>query len=421
MRLIYVVPFFISSLSILLAAGIALHRRRARGAWYLIFMCLSAAVWSMFEGLRYLAPNLETDMVMTYLQYFGAATVIPFAILFTMSVFRLEAWINRITIAFFFIGAAVTLILVWTDPFHHLVYASWRLVDGNAFPIRVFTPGILWWVFVVYYYLLMVAFTLILVHVLQTSEGIYRTQAGLFLTGTAIVWFVHAVYISGNSPVPNMDISPLAFVMMAAIMFIGFFRYNLLDLLPIARKNIFAGLRTSVLVLDANNHLLDLNPAAETLLGFRGAKSYGRDIEQLLEHQPELLQVLRENTPADLPLDYRNRRRHFAIRFSKLTGRRGRSTGRIIIFHDITERKQAQEAIYESERFRGVLEMAGAVCHDLSQPAMAAGGYAEVLLSGAPENGPLRESLLKIIEQVEKIGNINKKLLKITQYKAGNG
>jgi PAS domain S-box-containing protein len=218
-----------------------------------------------------------------------------------------------------------------------------------------------------------------------------------------------------------MNISQLSFAMMAGIIFIGFFRYNLLDVLPVARKNIFTELRTSVLVLDANNHLLDLNPAAETLLGICGAKSYGRDIEQLLEHQPEILQVLRKNTSVALPMDFKNRRCHFAIRFSPLTGRRGRSTGRIIIFHDITERKQAQEVIHESERFRGVLEMAGAVCHDLSQPAMAAGGYAEVILSNAPESGPLRESLLKIIEQVEKIGDINKKLLKITQYKAGNG
>lgn len=421
MRLIYGIPFFISSLSLLIAAGFAVRRRRARGAWYLILMCLSAAVYSTFEGLRYLAPNLETDMVMTYLQFLGTAASIPFAILFTMAVFRMEAWINTITIALLSIGAVATLILVCTDPLHHLVYSDYRFMDNGPFPMRGYTPGVFWWAIVVYDYLLMVAFTLLLVHVLQTAKGIYRIQASLFLAGAAVVWFVNAVYISGGSPVPNMDISPLAFVIVAGTMLIGFFRYNLLDVLPIAREHIFAGLKDSVLVLDINNHLLDLNPAAENLLGIHGEKSFGFDIGRLLEHRTEILRVVRENTPGEVSMDIKGRRHHFAIRFSPLTDRRGRNMGRIVILQDITKRKQAEEAIYESERLRGILEMAGAICHDLSQPAMASGGYTELLLLDTSENEPIYAPLTKLIEQVDKIGDINKKLLKITQYKPENG
>lgn len=421
MRLIYAVPFFISSLGILTAAAFALRRRRARGAGYLILTCLSAAVYAIFEGLRYLMPDLATDMLMTYLQYIGVATMIPLAILFTLDVFNLETWVNRTTIALLSIGGAATLVMVWTDPLHHLVYSDCRLISGGAFPMRVYTPGILWWVIVVYHYLLMIALTLLLIHVLRTSVGIHRTQAGLILAGAATVWAAHAVYISGNSPVANMDISPLAFIVVAASMLICFSRFHLLDVLPFAKEEVFTGLRDPILVLDVNNHLLDLNPAAETLLGIRGTKSLGRDIEHLLAHHPKALDSLRKGTPEAFPLVVKDRRRHFAIRFSALTDRRGKSMGRIILFQDITERKEAEEAVYEAERLRGVLEMAGAVCHDLSQPAMAAGGYAELILAGTSTDEPQHSPLAKLVEQVEKLGDINKKLLKITQYKAKIG
>ena len=55
----------------------------------------------------------------------------------------------------------------------------------------------------------------------------------------AFVWFINAVYVSGNSPVPNMDISPIAFILVAGAMAWGFFRYGLLDISPVAKAEIF--------------------------------------------------------------------------------------------------------------------------------------------------------------------------------------
>lgn len=420
MRLLYSTPFFISSLSILVAALYGARRHRTQGAWYLIFTCLSCAVYATFEGLRYHAPDLETDMVMTYLQYFGVSTMIPFAILFSLAAFGMNAWINRTTIALFSIGAVVILILVSTDPLHQLVYSNWQLIEGRFFPVRVFTPGILWWAIVIYSNLLIIAFNLLLIHVIRTSVGIYRTQAALFLGASVIGWMVHAVYISGNSPIPDMDISPLAFILLAAAMVISFFRYNLLDVLPIARTEIFMELRDPVLVLDSSNHLLDLNPAAEALLEIQGAKSFGHHIGRLLGHHPAILESLRDDAPKEIPMETTGQRLHFALRFSPLTHRRGENSGRIIVFQDVTERKHAKETMHETERLEGVLEMAGAVCHDLSQPAMAVSGYAELLLAEAPEGNPIQTPLTRLIEQVEKLGNINKKLLKVTLHRPGN-
>jgi PAS domain-containing protein len=44
----------------------------------------------------------------------------------------------------------------------------------------------------------------------------------------------------------------------------------------------------------------------------------------------------------------------------------GRAIGVVEYVRDITQRKQAEEAIFEREKLQGVLEMAGAVCHEMN-------------------------------------------------------
>ena len=83
---------------------------------------------------------------------------------------------------------------------------------------------------------------------------------------------------------------------------------------------------------------------------------------------------------------------------------------------DISQRKAAEKETYERERLQGVLEMAGAVCHEINQPLQAIIGYSELMLmnSGPDKTDP---SLNSIKSQVTRLGEITKKLSNITHYK----
>ncbi len=78
---------------------------------------------------------------------------------------------------------------------------------------------------------------------------------------------------------------------------------------------------------------------------------------------------------------------------------------------------ELQNALVEKEKFQGVLEMAGAVCHEINQPLMAVSGYSELLLMDMSEDNPQYKSLSRIMEQVQCLGTITKKLMGITRYK----
>jgi PAS domain S-box-containing protein len=84
---------------------------------------------------------------------------------------------------------------------------------------------------------------------------------------------------------------------------------------------------------------------------------------------------------------------------------------------DLTLAKQSEQARIHHERMRGVLQMAGAVCHEINQPLMALMGYIDIINSRKGTKASTANALTKIGEQVERIDKLTKKLTRITQYK----
>jgi CheY-like chemotaxis protein len=72
--------------------------------------------------------------------------------------------------------------------------------------------------------------------------------------------------------------------------------------------------------------------------------------------------------------------------------------------------------LLEEEKLEGVLEMAGAVCHELNQPMQSVMGFSQLLLDDMSEDNPKYEYIKIIKEQIDKMGKITKKLMRITRY-----
>jgi len=88
----------------------------------------------------------------------------------------------------------------------------------------------------------------------------------------------------------------------------------------------------------------------------------------------------------------------------------------ILTLSDITWRKEAEEHRIQSEKLKGVIEMAGAVCHELNQPLQAVLGFSELLMMDLSNANPLYERLNSIVNQIRRMGELTGKLHKITKY-----
>jgi PAS domain S-box-containing protein len=95
----------------------------------------------------------------------------------------------------------------------------------------------------------------------------------------------------------------------------------------------------------------------------------------------------------------------------------GSTIGIIINVKNIAERKRAEEDRIQREKLQGVLEMAGAVCHELNQPLQSITGYCSLLLINISDTDPIHQNARSIEAQIDKIAGITQKLMSITTYK----
>jgi PAS domain S-box-containing protein len=86
----------------------------------------------------------------------------------------------------------------------------------------------------------------------------------------------------------------------------------------------------------------------------------------------------------------------------------------IATFTDISLRDIAQKEKIEKEKLQGVLEMAGAICHEINQPLQTILGYSALF---DPPEAITAKELNQIREQATRIGEITKRLSRITRYK----
>lgn len=79
--------------------------------------------------------------------------------------------------------------------------------------------------------------------------------------------------------------------------------------------------------------------------------------------------------------------------------------------------KAAARRLAEDEKLKGVLETAGGVCHELNQPLQYILGSIQLIMLDVSEKEPMHASLKNILRQVERMGDITRKLMDITRYK----
>ncbi len=81
------------------------------------------------------------------------------------------------------------------------------------------------------------------------------------------------------------------------------------------------------------------------------------------------------------------------------------------------ELKEAEAELIRTEKLQSIIELAGAVCHEINQPLMVISGYAQLLLNTTPKDSAGYEHVKSIFEQAERIDALSDKLMNITEYK----
>jgi len=140
--------------------------------------------------------------------------------------------------------------------------------------------------------------------------------------------------------------------------FFGVFGFHLFDIVPIARDTVIGSLGDGVIVLDAQQRIVDLNPSAQRLFGWSASKAIGRTALELFKPWPDLSALCYSGTATqiELVIGAGDARQDYDVRMSPLPDRRGRLMGQVLILSEITERKRTQAQLLQHQRALAVLE-----------------------------------------------------------------
>ena len=109
-------------------------------------------------------------------------------------------------------------------------------------------------------------------------------------------------------------------------------------------------------------------------------------------------------------------RREFLFTINKLSPEEGAAAGSVGVMLDLTQKNRAARERAQREKFQGVLETAGGVCHEMNQPLQVISGYAEIMMGEMPPEHKMFRMARQVSEQVDRMADITTKLQKITHY-----
>lgn len=338
-------------------------------------MLVMLAVWNFSYALITLSPTLEAKRFWLKVENIGILTVPVFWFFFAVRYNRLDRWLNRYTAALFFGIPFISLVLLFSERWSGLYYASVSPVSEAGGPL-VIERGSWYVVALVHSYLLNFAAIALLIRRAVQHRNIYRRQMVVLIAAVLIPVLANVFYqvmlTTQTEPAFRIDLTPIAFTLTAGLIAIGVFGLRIFDLIPIARHTVLEHIPGMVFVVDAHDIVVDANTVAQKMLGRSIEEIIGKDPIEVFREWPELLNrfLTASETRGEIQIPGEPPRT-LELVVSALYNQANQLEGRIILAHDITERKWLENDLkYANETLTTQLGEINKLRADLQEQAI---------------------------------------------------
>ena len=349
----------------------AWRNRETKGALALVAMAGATVWWAVGTAGLVLATAPGVELRIRQLTYVGMVSApITFFVLAVQYTgngrhFTTQKAGSLLAVAGLVLGT------VWTNPYHGLYWADIEYATSVPAGITT-TPGPLFWLFVLFTYLLLLAGSVLFVRRARSAPHLYRNQMLAILVAVGVPWAANIPYALQFM---DADLTPVALSVTSVSLSTAMFRYQLADLSPVTLRGVFESISTGVYVLDGDERIVDMNPAGRQMFGVTDAVLGKQLADVVPEPVYERFDAIDDRAilavdESIVRLDESVGTHYFDVRRSPIDS--GRETGEIVTVNDVTEQKQQQQQL-EAQKDR-LEEFASVVSHDLRNPLSVASG-----------------------------------------------
>lgn len=315
---------------------------------------------------------------------------LPVAIFFTELIFAKTKITFKKKYLLFFIVPALSLIVLWTNDYHHLfykIYSYLYLSDCKVGPYMIIHN--------IYSYTLLFLGVIQMVNVASKNSGFFSKQTLLIVVGISIPLITN---ILGTLKIISMTvyITPISFAFTMLFFALSIFKFKFLGVAPVALQTIVNRISDSYLVLNENLLITDFNSTflktfnlsasdirEKNILEFLSThKQYDMNLPKL---ENSLNRVKHSSETIVFEQHFKKINKYFTVEINNILVK-GNSLGILMLFKDITQHKldmQAlkdnQDILIERERLASLGQLIGGIAHNLKSPIMSISGATEGL------------------------------------------
>src|SRR5690606_22560631 len=352
---------------------------------------VSAAIWALTTGFRYMAGSIEDKKLWAEISYLGIAFLPVCYFLFTTAYSQKTKNITTRKVLLLITIPLITIPLVFTNDYHELIWQNVQEVSSIAEPI-IPDYGNWFWIFWVYCYFLIIAGLYNLVVSISKFTSYYKSQIIILLIATLIPMTGNIIYITNLNPIPGFDWTPVLFVFTGLMISYGIKRYRMFNLVPFARDTLINTMSDGIIILNTDEIIEDSNPAIENIFKFDEPVKHKKFSTVFKKYDSFVNAVVKgKNTLLEIDSINNERRRIYQVRVKPIYNRYKQFSGYLIQLNNVTSLKNTENSFKQvnlkleaevEERGRLIEDLksfAHTVAHDLKKSLGSIYNVAEII------------------------------------------
>ena len=323
-----------------------------------------------------------------YFVYIGTC-FLPISVYFTGLSFENTKMQFKKKYSVLFIIPIISLIILWTNDYHHLFYKQYSTSIANT----VYGPYMV--IHNIYSYILLGLGIIYMLKFSIKNSGFFSKQSLLIVLGVSVPVVVN---ILGTFKIIPMSIyvTPITFTITIICCAIAIFKFQFLNVTPIALQKIVDRISDGYVVLDDNNVITDFNKTFLDIFKLSSEDIRSKNFIRFLQQRKISEQVvekisksIKKANSTEKTVSFEQQfvkiKKYFRIEITPINSDNN-SLGTLFLLKDITQHKEDMETIknnqdilMERERLAGLGQLIGGIAHNLKTPIMSIAGATQGL------------------------------------------
>lgn len=338
---------------------------------YSLLFSVSLGVTDISLGLLLLLLELPLRLALPVLSFL-------FILLY---IGEIESITPRIVTFTFLIPVSV-LLAALTSPLHPLFVTDLAPVMNEGSVYITMTPGPFFWLSFLYSFVLLIAGLTLAVSRFRHSPPIYRVQIMAIVAAFVVPFFLHLGLVLMPGAWIGKVLSLLGFVVTAIAVYLATSRYQFLTLTPVAFPVLLDRMTDGVLIVNVQDLVVGVNPAAARILGKDRTDLIGKPAGNLLAGDiPDASETTpHSGGPRTISLPHEGAMHYYDLHTIPLSGYDRLPGGKILLLHDSHTRYLTEAGLRRSnEKLQLLTTMTR---HDILNTLTALVGSLELARAG---------------------------------------